>query len=92
MLVFNAGLFAPEIIRVDRAQVQEQIVSAYRKWHAIYLDRHAFEPENIRFVHDPDWRNKFFSIQSAHDGNHFIWRATSIVVAFAQGMFSPFGI
>lgn len=34
-----------------------------------------FVIENIRFPHDPLWASRLMSIQSAHDGNHFVWRA-----------------
>jgi hypothetical protein len=30
--------------------------------------------ENVRFEHNPQWRNNFWSIQSAHDGRHWFWQ------------------
>jgi hypothetical protein len=54
--------------------------SLYKIWK---LDHDAalpeFKIENIRFEHKSGWDKRFFSIQSAHSGNHWIWKATRIV-------------
>lgn len=33
--------------------------------------------------HDPEWRNRFWSIQNAHDGNTFVWKAAHSVTKTA---------
>ncbi len=38
--------------------------------------------ENVKFEHDEEWRNRFLSIQSVHDGNHPVWATTHILVRF----------
>jgi hypothetical protein len=42
--------------------------------------------ENIRFVHDPLWNKRFFSLQSARDGGSWFWQVTHSLVTF--GAFS----
>ena len=73
--------------------IAQLVAPVYYRWdydkpfRALYLEwrqaRTALEPEfqaeNIRFEHDPLWRYRLFSIQSAHDRNHWVWRATGVV-------------
>lgn len=61
----------------------EQVLVVWRK---DFEARHAFEPENIRFEHDPNWQYKILSIQSARDGNRGIWKATKLVCTFMFGV------
>jgi hypothetical protein len=70
---------------VINQQVRRNLDS-YRYWRVEYEKAHPAPPiENIRFKHDPDWRNSFFSITCAHEQNHFIWRATSVFLTAALG-------
>jgi hypothetical protein len=39
-----------------------------------------FRIENIRFVHDPLWNKRIFSLQAARDGEVWFWRATRVIV------------
>jgi hypothetical protein len=58
----------------------------YHQWHdANAATQTEFRFENIRFERDPHWRNRLFSIQSAHDRNHWVWKATSLVWAGCAG-------
>ena len=41
-----------------------------------------FVIENIRFVHDPLWNKRFFSLQAAHDGEGWFWQISHAVVTF----------
>jgi hypothetical protein len=41
-----------------------------------------FRIENIRFVHDPNWNKRFFSLQSARDGGNWFWQVTHSLVIF----------
>lgn len=51
----------------------------YAEWRAA---KQALEPEfkteNIRFERDPMWRHRLLSIQSAHDGNHWVWKVARV--------------
>jgi hypothetical protein len=49
--------------------------SAYAYW----------EPTNVKFEHDPQWRAKFWSIQAAHDRSHWGWKIVAAIVALAGG-------
>jgi hypothetical protein len=31
-------------------------------------------------VHDPHWNKRIFSLQAAHDGEIWFWRATHMIV------------
>lgn len=68
--------------RYYREEYRVDFVELYADWRQ---KKAATEPEfvieNIRFDHDPNWRNKFFSIQSAHDHNHWVWKVTAVVWA-----------
>src|SRR5262245_63001571 len=67
----------PVIDRQVRRNLDCQLLEQYRYWRVEYEKAHPAPPiENVRFKHDPDWRNSFFSITCAHEGNHFIWRAS----------------
>jgi hypothetical protein len=63
-----------EISRL-RQRLDEAHFAFWKEWKASQPD---FKIENVRFRHDPTWRTKFWSIQSAHDGNHLIWKATRV--------------
>jgi hypothetical protein len=39
-----------------------------------------FKIENIRFVHDPYWNKRVFSLQAAHGGHAWFWQATHMLV------------
>lgn len=65
---------------IERLQ-QAKILSLYEIWRSEYEARQPkFIVENIRFHHDPYWRNRTFSIQNARDGNSWFWKATHVVV------------
>lgn len=60
-----------------RQQLDEAHLSWSKEWKARQLD---FKIENIRFVHDPHWKKRIFSLQAAHDGEIWFWRATHMIV------------
>lgn len=62
-----------------RQQLDQAHFAFWKEWKERQPE---FKVENIRFRHDPQWQRRFFSIQSAHDGNHWIWKATR---AFLMG-------
>lgn len=59
----------------DRQQIEQfkpWFQQAEEKWWG------KFVPYNVRHVHDPEWRNRFWSIQKAHDKRGFwkiVWYA-----------------
>ena len=85
-MVFRLGIITPEIIY--DAAFQQQLQHYYGQWRTEWEKQQpVFKVANVRFAHDPDWKNRFFSIQSAHDGGHWIWKATKIVFGpFAGGV------
>lgn len=42
-----------------------------------------WQPENVRFVHDPEWRSRFWSIQAAHDCDDWRWKFVRVVYVAA---------
>lgn len=39
---------------------------------------------NVRFVHDPVWRSRVFSITCTAEINHWIWKATAVAFTIGQ--------
>ena len=72
----------PSAYRLEYTTLRQSLEEArqawWKEWEA--QQQQDFIIENIRFEHDPQWRNRFFSIQSARDANHWVWKATRIVV------------
>jgi hypothetical protein len=58
-----------------RRQLDEVHLAWVTEWRARQSD---FKIENIRFVHDPLWNRRIFSIQAARDGEVWFWRATRV--------------
>lgn len=58
-----------------RQQLDETHIAWWKEWKAQQPD---FVIENIRFEHRPGWDKKFLSIQSAHNLNHWAWKATAV--------------
>lgn len=72
----------PQELIVQRYQVQvehlrQQLDQAHYAWWKEWKKSEPdFKIENIRFSHNPKWSTRFWSIQSAHNGGHWIWKAT----------------
>ena len=62
-----------------RQQLDEARLAWVSEWKQQQLD---FKIENIRFVHDPHWNKRVFSLQAAHDGETWFWQATRAIVIF----------
>jgi hypothetical protein len=77
---FTISLF-PSAYRIEHTRLRQALEEAHHAWWKQWRAQRelAFVIENIRFEHDPGWRHRFFSIQSAHDANHWAWKATRIV-------------
>jgi hypothetical protein len=71
----------PYTIEVSRLrqQLDEAHLAWATEWKRQQLD---FKIENIRFVHDPGWNKRIFSLQAARDGEVWFWKATRAVVFF----------
>lgn len=72
---------APYSIEISR--LRQQLDEAHFAWKTEWKRQQLdFKIENIRFAHDPHWNTRFFSLQSAHDGGHWFWRATHSLAIF----------
>jgi hypothetical protein len=69
-------------INALRQQLDQAHFAYWKEWKAQQPD---FEIENIRFRHDPKWKSRFFSLTSAREGNHIIWKATRVVWTLLGG-------
>ena len=76
-VLFPSG-YSLEVSRL-RQQLDEAHLAWATEWKRQQLD---FKIENIRFVHDPDWNKRIFSLQAARDGDIWFWKATRAVVFF----------
>jgi hypothetical protein len=66
---------------VEVPELRQQLDQAHLAWATEWKQRQAdFKLKNIRFKHDPHWNQRFFSLQAAHDGKNWFWRATHVVV------------
>lgn len=75
-----------QIVRYHEHQFKILFEELYRDWFEDYKRRHEFVPENVRFEHNPSWRNEFFSITCIREGNHWFWRATKVLWVSAGGV------
>lgn len=73
-------LIFPQHYQVEITNLRQQLDEAHIAWWKEWkLQQPDFVIENIRFDHKPDWDKKFLSIQSAHNGSHWVWKATRVV-------------
>lgn len=60
-------------------------VDLYREWRVAHDIAFPAPPIiNIRYVHDPNWRYSFMSIQAARDLTHPGWVAVALLFYVAQ--------
>ncbi len=65
------------------SRLRQQLDEAHLAWAVEWRQRQLdFKIENIRFSHDPRWNKRIFSIQAAHDGKVWFWRATHVIAAW----------
>jgi hypothetical protein len=70
---------APYSINVTK--LRQQLDEAHLAWWTEWKQRQDdFVIENIRFAHDPLWNQRIFSLQAAHDGEIWFWRATRVIL------------
>jgi hypothetical protein len=71
----------PYPYQVEVSKLRQQLEEAHLAWAKEWKARQAdFKIENIRFAHDPNWNKRIFSIQAAHDGEVWFWRATRVLM------------
>jgi hypothetical protein len=76
----------PQAYQIEVSKLRQQLDEAHVAWWKEWKEQQPpFTPENIRFEYRQGWRTRFFSIQSAHDGGHWIWKATKVVWVTAGG-------
>ena len=65
---------------VEVSRLRQLLDEAHLAWATEWKERQLdFKLENIRFTHDPHWNRRIFSLQAAHDGEIWFWRATHVV-------------
>jgi hypothetical protein len=86
MTRFTISLF-PSAYQIERTTLRQSLEEAHQAWWKQWTAQRQlnFVIENIRFEHDPRWRSRFFSIQSAHDGDHWVWKATRVAMLNGLG-------
>ena len=73
----------PSSYSIEVSKLRQQLDEAHLAWAKEWKRRQAdFKIENIRFVHDPLWNKRFFSLQAARDGETWFWQATRMIVVF----------
>ena len=74
----------PQSYQIEVSKLRQQLDEAHLAWVTEWRQRQAdFKIENIRFVHDPLWNKRIFSIQAAHDGKVWFWRATRVICGWS---------
>ncbi|SHN76048.1 hypothetical protein [Bradyrhizobium erythrophlei] len=73
----------PQPYQIEVSRLRQQLDEAHLAWVKAWKQRQAeFKLENIRFRHDPLWKKRIFSIQAAHDGDIWFWRATRVILGW----------
>lgn len=66
-------------------ELQRHIDSLWRQYKAEYeKSLSSYEIENVRFTHDPEWRQRLFSIQAAHDCDLPFWKGIRVVFVLSS--------
>jgi hypothetical protein len=78
------SILFPAPYRIEIHRLRQQLEDAHLSWQIEWKRQQAdFVIENIRFVHDPLWNTRFFSLQAAHDGQGWFWSVSRAAVAFS---------
>jgi len=77
------GIIFPSPYVIEVSRLRQQLDEAHFAWTVAWKrQQQAFVIENIRFMHDPHWNKRVFSLQAARDGKTWVWQATQIIVTF----------
>jgi hypothetical protein len=70
---------------VEVSKLRQQLDEAHLAW-AVEWKRQQLDYtiENIRFIHDPDWNRRIFSLQAAHDGKGLFWGAVHVIAGWGM--------
>lgn len=80
------GILFPRPYVLEISRLRQQLEEAHLAWAIEWkLQQQDFVIENIRFAHDPHWKQRFFSLQSARDGEHWFWQATRVIATVSGG-------
>src|ERR1700761_4643463 len=61
----DLAILFPSRYRMEHSRLRQILEEAHLAWQIEWKARQEdFVIENIRFAHDPQWRHRFFSIQS----------------------------
>ena len=75
----------PQRYVVEVSKLRQQLDEAHLAWATEWRRRQAdFTIENIRFIHDPDWNRRLFSLQAAHDGKTWFWGTVHVVAGWGM--------
>jgi hypothetical protein len=84
MVSASYQILFPSPYRLEFLRLRQQLEQAHFAWRTEWKRQQAeFKIENIRFTHDPLWNKRIFSLQAAHDGEIWFWRATRVVMGFS---------
>lgn len=82
----------PQPAQEARRRLEQNIAEQVSAWHRQWLaEQYCYLPPNIRFTHDPHWRNRWFSVQAAADGKQPIWATARIGFAVGAGIAGAIG-
>jgi hypothetical protein len=80
-MTFN--ILFPSSYSVEVTKLRQQLDEAHLAWSKEWKQQQAdFKIENIRFIHDPHWNKRFFSLQAARDGGTLFWQAAHVILLF----------
>jgi len=83
MVSMSYQILFPIAYSITVTKLRQQLDEAHLAWAQEWKQRQdEFVIENIRFAHDPLWNKRIFSIQAAHDGEVWFWRATRVIMGF----------
>jgi hypothetical protein len=73
----------PSPYQIQVSKLRQQLDEAHLAWAKEWKARQdEFKIENIRFRHDPYWNKRILSLQAAHDGKIWFWRATRVFLTW----------
>jgi hypothetical protein len=78
-MALGVNILFPSGYRLELSKLHQQLDQTHYAWWQEWKAQQEFKIDNIRFNHDPNWDKRFFSLQSAHNANHWFWKATRVV-------------
>jgi len=73
----------PQRYLVEVSKLRQQLDEAHLAWATEWRRQQLdFKIENIRFIHDPGWNKRLFSLQAAHDGRGLFWGTVHVVAGW----------